>query len=111
MNPEPQGTINGGWMPTVVFEYGSGLTKEGVLSAFTALNIDARVFFWPLSTLNIFNTQPVNNSVAYDIPNRAVNLPSYHDMTDDEQKLVTSVILETFKNQGLRPKASRRKNS
>jgi perosamine synthetase len=79
MNPEPVGTVNGAWMPTVVFDAKIGLTREHLHSAFANDNIDARVFFWPLSSLPSFEAVP-GNTHAYQIPTRAINLPSYHDI-------------------------------
>jgi len=91
INPEPEGTINGAWMPTVVFAEGIGVTREKLQAAFAAENIDARVFFWPLSSLPMFS--PVtSNRQAWSIPNRAINLPSYHDMTQRDIRRVVQVI-------------------
>ena len=91
LNPEPPGTINGAWMPTVIFDQGLNITREKLMAAFKFENIDARVFFWPLSSLPSF--QPVkSNSMAWDIPNRAINLPSFHDMNDEEMERVVAVI-------------------
>lgn len=91
MNPEPAGTVNGAWMPTVVFARETGVTREALMSAFEAENIDARVFFHPLSGLPMF--EPVRaNRVAHDIPTRAINLPSFHDMTDEEQARVVATL-------------------
>lgn len=91
MNPEPDGTKNGFWMPTVVFAPETGVTREKLQGAFAAENIDARVFFWPLSSLPPFKDQP-GNTVAYDLPGRAMNLPSYHEMTNDEIDRVVQVL-------------------
>jgi perosamine synthetase len=92
MNPESEWTINGGWMPTVVFDKSTGVTREKLAANFKAENIDARVFFHPLSILSMFNNRQNENAHAYDIPDRAVNLPSYHDMTTMEQDRVLDVI-------------------
>lgn len=83
LNPEPEGTLNGAWMPTVVFAPETGITRETLQSAFAAENIDARVFFHPLSSLTMF-TSKVTNSTAYSITGRAINLPSYHDITAEQ---------------------------
>jgi perosamine synthetase len=93
MNPEPVGTVNGAWMPTVVFDSHSGITRETLFAAFAAQNIDARVFFYPLSGLPMFSERK-QNRLAWDIPGRAINLPSFHDMTDQELDRVCSVLLE-----------------
>jgi perosamine synthetase len=91
LNPEPPGTVNGAWMPTVVFDPATGVTGEALQKAFTEENIDARVFFHPLSSLPMFEACP-KNANAWSIPTRAINLPSYHDMTDDEIMRVVAVV-------------------
>lgn len=96
MNPEPAGTVHGAWMPTIVFSQKTGVTREKLQAAFLAENIDARVFFYPLSSLPMFDYCAADcqqtNPTAYDIPDRAINLPSYHDMTQSDQDRVIAVI-------------------
>jgi perosamine synthetase len=91
LNPEPSGTINGAWMPTVVFDQELNITRELVMAAFRLENIDARVFFWPLSSLPSFEPAP-HNTIAWDIPERAINLPSYHDITAEEMERVVGTL-------------------
>lgn len=91
MNPEPEGTVNGAWMPTVVFDTETGITREKLQAAFAVENADARVFFWPLSSLPMFEERP-ENKIAWCIPHRAINLPSYHDLTEAEQERVAVTI-------------------
>lgn len=92
MNPEKEYTQNGYWMPTVIFEKKLGITREVLLSAFEKENIDARVFFYPLSSLPMFENRS-ENSVAWEIPSRAINLPSFHDLTDEEISRVANVVV------------------
>lgn len=96
INPEPAGTVNGAWMPTVVFAERSGVTRELLQDIFAAEHIDARVFFYPLSLLPMFEDQP-NNKYSRDIPCRAMNLPSYHEITRQQQESVIGVILTLIK--------------
>jgi perosamine synthetase len=91
VNPEPTGTVNGAWMPTVVFQPVTGVTREMLMEGFTAENIDARVFFHPLSGLPMFDDVSENHH-AWDIPGRAINLPSYHDMTEADLDRVGDVL-------------------
>ncbi|MGB5833291.1 MAG: DegT/DnrJ/EryC1/StrS family aminotransferase [Thiohalocapsa sp.] len=91
MNPEPPGTINGAWMPTVVFDADTGITRERLQAVFAAENIDARVFFWPLSSQPMFEDRP-ENQLAWEIPGRAMNLPSFHDMIAEQRARVAGVI-------------------
>jgi perosamine synthetase len=91
MNPEPAGTVNGAWMPTVVFDPACGMTRDRLLPEFKAANIDARVFFPALSSLPMFEPC-AQNRLAFSLPERALNLPSYHDMSDADQDRVIAVV-------------------
>jgi len=93
LNAESPGTIIGAWMPSAVFDPATGVTREKLRSAFAADNIDARVFFYPLSSLPMFGDKPENRH-AWEIPGRAINLPSYHEMTPYDQDRVVAVIGE-----------------
>jgi len=98
MNPEGAGTINGAWMPTVVFDEETGVKVEILQSAFLDEEIDARVFFHPLSSLPMFSERPRNEN-ARRISRVAINLPSYHDITFDEQDAVVAVIRRVYSEQ------------
>lgn len=96
LNPEPPGTENGFWMPTAVFDKETGITREQLQASFKGENIDARVFFWPLSSTPSFEPMP-DNVNAYDLPGRAINLPSYHDLTDAEIDRVSEVLITALR--------------
>lgn len=100
MNPEPAGTVNGAWMPTVVFDAQTGLTREHLHAAFAAENIDARVFFWSLSSLPSFEAVP-GNIYAFQIPTRAINLPSYHDLSEIDLDRVACTLSSICVKAGL----------
>ena len=91
MNPEPLDGVNGSWMPTVVFSPQSRVTRKRLQAEFAKENIDARVFFWPLSSLPMFDDVQ-ENTVSWDIPGRAINLPSFHDISEEELNRVIAVI-------------------
>lgn len=92
LNAEREGTTIGAWMPTIVFERDTGVTRASMQAAFAAENIDARVFFHPLSGLSMFEERR-GNVVSWDIPERAINLPSYHDLTRDEQDRIIATLI------------------
>jgi perosamine synthetase len=100
LNPEPAGTRNGYWMPTALFSAESGISREALLAEFHADNIDGRVFFWPLSGLPMFEPRP-DNRVAQALPDRAINLPSYHEMTDVEQCRVIDAVLRVCRRSAM----------
>ena len=91
MNLEPSGTINGYWMPTIVVDESVPFERETLLATFKENNIDGRVFFWPLSMLPMFEKKP-ENAVSYGLYERAVNLPTYHDLTKNEMDRVIEII-------------------
>ncbi|MET1756957.1 DegT/DnrJ/EryC1/StrS family aminotransferase [Novosphingobium sp. RD2P27] len=96
MNPEPLGTINGAWMPTAVCDPALGVSRELLLTAFEAANIDARPFFHPLSSLPMFEDKRANVN-AWDIPKRAINLPSYHEMEDADIDRVADTLIRVVR--------------
>jgi perosamine synthetase len=96
INHEKTGTTIGGWMPNVVFSSQTRVTREKLQVLFNKANIDARVFFYPLSQLPMFKGQ-CNNFYANEIPKRSINLPSYHDMTQSEQDFVVNILRESLR--------------
>jgi perosamine synthetase len=95
MNPEPEGTVNGFWMPSIVINEGVRFDREALLAAFKADNIDGRVFFWPLSLLPMFDKKPAN-VVSYGLYQRALNLPTYYDLSDEDMQRVVLKIKGFF---------------
>lgn len=94
MNPEPAGTVNGYWMPTLVVDDGVPFDRKALLATFRADNIDGRVFFWPLSKLGLFDTAQTS-ATSLSIAPRALNLPSYHSMaSNDLHRVVVNVFNE-----------------
>ena len=94
-NPEPENTKNGYWMPTIIIDERIKFNREDVLNKFKEENIDARVFFWPLSSLPMFEEKKENH-VSYSLNTRGINLPSYHDLTESQQERVIKVINDIF---------------
>jgi perosamine synthetase len=91
LNVEPAGTLNCYWMPTLVVDRDVDFDRDRLFDDMRAHNIDARVFFWPLSMLPMFDDKP-GNRISYSIHSRAMNLPSYHDLTDSDIDRVCDVI-------------------
>jgi perosamine synthetase len=91
MNPELPGTRNGYWMPTIVADRDASFDRDALLTAFKEQEIDGRVFFWPLSMLPPFAPRR-DNVVSYGLYPRAVNLPSYHDLTEEEMDRVIACV-------------------
>ena len=90
-NVDTQERRNGCWMPTIVFDKKVSSNRDELLQTFRENNIDARVFFWPLSMLDHFESKP-ENEVSYSIHARGLNLPSYHDLTQKEMDRVCNLV-------------------
>ena len=95
MNMELPGTTIGAWMPTAVFDESTGVLACNLVRKFADHLIDARVFFHPLSTLPMFDSHCINAN-ATSIASRAINLPSYHDITELEIERVCQVIRDVL---------------
>jgi len=91
MNPEPKGTTNGFWMPTIVVDDAIDFDREGLLAAFRENAIDGRVFFWPLSMLQLFEVSS-DNPISKSLYPRGINLPSYHDIGEDQMHRVIALV-------------------
>lgn len=100
LNPIQLNCTSGAWMPNIVFSTEIGVTREELISKFEAANIDARVFFWPLSDLDFYPS--TNNPISREISQHSINLPSYHDMTTNDQDRVLGVLISTIEENRLR---------
>ncbi|ANJ67714.1 glutamine--scyllo-inositol aminotransferase [Halothiobacillus diazotrophicus] len=99
MNPEPKGSTIGAWMPTIQFYNSPESVVERLKQNFNQEQIDARVFFHPLSSLPMFDNHGCT-PIAYRTAKQAINLPSYHDITKNELDRVCSVITGTLSEMG-----------
>jgi len=94
LNHERDGVKNTYWMVTVVLDRDHGLTTRDLMAGLKERGIDSRPFFHPLSSLPAYRHLPdaasgrERNPVAYDIAERAVNLPSGFNL---DRELVSRV--------------------
>lgn len=95
-NPEPKNTKNSYWLPTIIFSKNVNFDREAFFAFMKEQNIDTRPFFYPLSSLPMFDMVETN-TVSYDISKRGINLPSYHDLTKNDVKRICDSII-TFVN-------------
>jgi perosamine synthetase len=92
MNPVQKNVKNGAWMPNLVFTQGSGINREKIMPHFRSRGIDARPFFWPLSSFQHFKLKIQDNPISHSVASRSVNLPSFHDITNEQLDYVVSCI-------------------
>ena len=94
LNIEPENTKNSYWLPTAVFNVNQNFDREAFFALMKENHIDSRPFFFPLTSLPMFEEKR-ENEVAYNIFERAVNLPSYHDLEYEDAVRVAQLI-KTF---------------
>ncbi|AFY29377.1 DegT/DnrJ/EryC1/StrS family aminotransferase [Cyanobium gracile] len=93
MNPEPEGCTNGFWMPTLVVEDDIPFERDVLISELKQNGVDARVFFWPLSATPVQGRKAFNRRfISENIYLRALNLPSFHDLTDSDILFVSDIV-------------------
>lgn len=93
--PEDKNTQYGYWMPTVIFDKKLNFDRKKLLKIFKQNNIDGRVFFYPLSSLPMFE-EKLENKVSYCIFERAINLPSYHEITIEDLNFISQILKENM---------------
>jgi perosamine synthetase len=97
MNSEQAGCINSYWMPTIQWPKELGVDSTYVIDFLKHKGFDARPFFAPLTSTGLFiKTGTARNSNS--VFSRALNLPSFHDITYNEISLISDHIIEVLFN-------------
>ena len=93
MNPEPEGCTNGYWMPTFVVEEDIQFNRDNLIREMKAKGVDARVFFWPLSSTSVCGRKAFDKPyLSETIHLIALNLPSYHDLSSEDSNFISSIV-------------------
>jgi perosamine synthetase len=98
LNSEAADVCNVYWMVTVLVDPKLGWTKEKLVPALRAQNIDCRPFFYPLSMLPAYQSFPsaaaarACNSASYAVAPYGVNLPSALSLTQEQVEVVASTL-------------------
>lgn len=95
LNCERSGTTNAYWMTTVAVDSSLGIAKEDLMGRLGEYGIQTRPFFYPLSDLPPLLAD-ADTPVSHDLAPRAINLPSAHDLTEDDVDYVCSALLEVL---------------
>jgi perosamine synthetase len=91
LNPEHPATKNSYWMPTAIFDESVAFDREALFASMKEHNIDSRPFFYPLTSLPMFEDKP-ENTVSYSIYNRGINMPSHHNLKMEDVEYICQVI-------------------
>lgn len=84
MNYEKPGTRNIYWMTSIILDNSISITRDDFIEKMKERNIDTRPFFSPISSFPMFKSMKAINPVAYNVPLRGINLPSGHNLMEEE---------------------------
>ncbi len=93
LNAERPGYRNIYWMTSVLVKDGSPKNRDEVMAELKKANVDSRPFFYPMSTLPMFEKQ--NSPTAAMLSRQGINLPSGHNLTRQQIDYVCEVLRET----------------
>jgi perosamine synthetase len=96
LNAEPEGGFNSVWITALAFGRSHNLTKARAMERLLELNVPSRPFFYPLSSLPAYPGREAEgrrrNPVAYDVSDRAINLPGAMNLTREQVDFVCAGI-------------------
>lgn len=75
---------NNYWMPSLVLNDAIKMEVGEFRAKLKELMVDTRPFFYPMSSLPMFSSQEADNPVAFGLWRRGVNLPSGHNLAEDD---------------------------
>jgi len=97
LNSPGEGVRSNYWMDTIVWDKAVyPITKERMIAKLKERGIDSRPFFYPLSEMPTFAGlgQKGENKTAYDLSERAVNMPSDINITREQVKRTADAVKE-----------------
>lgn len=95
LNEEQSYAVNGYWMPTIVFE--ANIDRDNLIDYLKERNIDSRPFFYPLSSLPMFESIKENH-IAYEIFSKGINLPSHGELVKEDIENICNHIKTYLKS-------------
>jgi len=95
LNYEREKCRNTYWMTTIVLEKDFGISRDEFMEKLKEWNVDCRPVFYPLSHMPMFEQN--HNENADWFSKRGINLPSGHNLVEDEINYICNVIKEILK--------------
>jgi perosamine synthetase len=102
LNAEPPEISNAYWMVTVIPDRRWRVGKRELIDRLRDRGVEARPFFYPLSSLPAYASRPRavgaarRNPVAYCLSATGVNLPSALNLTEDQVDTVCRALVESL---------------
>ena len=96
LNAERPWARNNYWMSSLLLEEGGKRRRDGVMASLKQEGIDSRPFFRPLSSFPMYASRADENPIAYEIAASGINLPSGHNLTEQEIDRICSVVRDSL---------------
>ena len=84
------------WMSSIVLNEDAKIDREEFRAKLKDNMVDTRPFFHPMSSLPVFTSQEKDNPIAYSIANRGINLPSGHNLREDDIDYIADSIIKVL---------------
>jgi perosamine synthetase len=84
------------WMTSIVLDERLGLKRDDVITSLKARHVDSRPFFPPMSSFPMFRSMAAQNTVGYRVSRNGINLPSGHNLTEDDVDTVCKALLDVL---------------
>jgi perosamine synthetase len=84
------------WMTSIVLGDRFAVTRDEVMAGLKERQIDSRPFFPALSSFPMFANRQAENPAAHKLASRGINLPSGHNLTEDDVDRVCNALLEVL---------------
>jgi perosamine synthetase len=98
ISTEQPGITWNAWQTSVILERDFGITRDEVMGKLKEVGIDTRPFFPPVSSLPMVNVDlSRENPISYWVAERGINLPSRHDLTEDNAAYVAQELRRILK--------------
>jgi len=91
LNAERPHTKNSYWMVTVVWDKKYKISKEKMIKELNKYSIQARPFFYPLSSLPAISSK-ADTPISFDISSRAINLPCGLNITQKQTDYICGCL-------------------
>jgi perosamine synthetase len=101
-NVENDKVYNGVWATTLIFGKSHNITKLEVIEKLAELDVPARPFFYPLSSLPAYEHYGTGsreeNPNAYDVSERGITLACHYALTDEQIDFICDGIRKILHN-------------
>jgi perosamine synthetase len=84
------------WMTSIVLGDKARVGRNDVIKGLKERGVDSRPFFPPMSSFPMFNSCAAENPVAYRVSKNGINLPSGHNLTENDIDCVCAALKDVL---------------